>query len=132
MRKGFNLRLSDPEMGLEVKAFSISRRKQMLERQELHCHNCNNYVQFSLDMELSGQHILTCPKCGHKHYRIVENGKVTEARWGQDPSQQNTFFVTTGITFSSTSTFTTYQSITTTTSASASFFHDAWSDFAIG
>lgn len=59
----------------------------MMERQELHCHNCNKYVQFSIDTEKDGQHILKCPNCGHEHYRVVRNGKITGERWGQDPSQ---------------------------------------------
>ena len=35
----------------------------MIERQELHCHNCDQYVQFNLDLELNGKHILNWPKC---------------------------------------------------------------------
>lgn len=58
----------------------------MVERHELHCHNCNNYVQFDLNMQ-NGQHVLRCPYCGHKHFRIIRNGKITAERWGQDLSQ---------------------------------------------
>ena len=51
------------------------------EKQELHCHNCNNYVQFEIDLALNGNHILECPNCGHKHYRVVRNGQITSERW---------------------------------------------------
>jgi DNA-directed RNA polymerase subunit RPC12/RpoP len=56
-------------------------------RQELHCHNCERYVQFVIDLSLDGKHVLKCPNCGHEHYRIVRNGRITADRWGQDPSQ---------------------------------------------
>lgn len=56
-------------------------------REELHCHNCDQYVQFMLDYDLDGSHILNCPNCGHQHYRIIEKGRITAQRWGQDPSQ---------------------------------------------
>ena len=51
------------------------------EKQELYCHNCDRYIQFNLDEERDGAHEIKCPNCGHIHCRIVENGKVTEARW---------------------------------------------------
>jgi len=75
----------------------------MKERQELYCHNCNKYVQFDLDMELDGQHVLNCPNCGHEHYRIVRNGKITEKRW----ASMQTYYIT-NCTSSSTSTTSTY------------------------
>ena len=51
------------------------------ERQELYCHGCGNYVQFKIDMELDGNHLLNCPECGHGHCRVVEKGKITGNRW---------------------------------------------------
>lgn len=53
----------------------------MIENQELYCHNCDRYVQFRLDTELDGKHIITCPNCGHKHYRYINNGKISDRRW---------------------------------------------------
>jgi hypothetical protein len=61
----------------------------MIERHELHCHNCNRYVQFNLDLSRDGNYKLECPNCGHEHYRAVYNGKITDIRWGQDPNQQS-------------------------------------------
>jgi predicted nucleic acid-binding Zn-ribbon protein len=91
----------------------------MIERQELHCHNCNQYVQFNLDLEINGQHILTCPKCGHKHYRYIKDGKISDRRWGQDPSQDNSYQVTGPVTYSIISTF-------TTASTTSTFLYSSW------
>ena len=55
----------------------------MLEKQELHCHDCGRYVQFELDMELNGNHVLNCPNCGHEHCRVIKDGKITSDRWDQ-------------------------------------------------
>ena len=52
-----------------------------LEMQEIHCHNCDRYVQFPIDLALNGRHVLNCPNCGHEHCRIVYNGKISEERW---------------------------------------------------
>ena len=52
-----------------------------MERQELHCHECNNYVQFDIDLELNGNHVLNCPVCGHQHCRVVKDGVITDDRW---------------------------------------------------
>lgn len=53
----------------------------MTERQELHCHACNQYVQFDIDLSLNGNHVLECPNCGHEHFRVVKDGVITESRW---------------------------------------------------
>jgi hypothetical protein len=54
-----------------------------VERQELHCHACNGYVQFSLDTSINGNYVLNCPKCGHEHCRVVYKGKISDERWDQ-------------------------------------------------
>ena len=54
-----------------------------IEAQELHCHNCDRYVQFNLDLSLNGNHVLRCPNCGHEHCRVVMDGKITGERWDQ-------------------------------------------------
>lgn len=53
-----------------------------IRKQELYCHNCNGYVRFELDTEMNGQHVLKCPKCHHEHYRYVEDGQISDRRWG--------------------------------------------------
>lgn len=76
-----------------------------LRQEELWCHECTNYVQFKLDYDLDGRHILHCPVCTHMHYRIIRKGRITAERWGQDPRQGagSSFMVTGTITASSTS-----------------------------
>ena len=54
-----------------------------MERQELHCHACGGYVQFSLDTSINGNHVLNCPNCGHEHCRVVKDGKISDVRWDQ-------------------------------------------------
>jgi len=36
----------------------------MLIKQELHCHGCNQYVQFEVDINQDGNYTIPCPKCG--------------------------------------------------------------------
>jgi hypothetical protein len=54
-----------------------------IERQELHCHNCNRYVQFDIDTEMDGNYVLNCPQCDHEHCRVVRQGRITDVRWDQ-------------------------------------------------
>ena len=84
----------------------------MNERQEIYCHECGKYVQFNIDTELIGNHVLECPNCGHEHCRVVERGgKITDVRWGQRNSQLPTYQVSSyNITSSATSTYDTYTS----------------------
>jgi len=50
-------------------------------RQELHCHACDRFVQFVVDLDLNGNHVLNCPNCGHEHCRVVRDGVITDIRW---------------------------------------------------
>lgn len=70
---------------------------------EIYCHECGNYVQFTLDKELDGNHIIKCPKCGHEHCRVIKNGEVTHDRW--DSRNGDTYYVNSysTVTFSSSS-----------------------------
>ena len=70
----------------------MSRRR----RQELYCHACDKHVQFVVDMELDGNHVLHCPNCGHEHCRVVKDGKITDDRW--DSRNGNTFVISTSST----------------------------------
>lgn len=64
-------------------------------RTEIYCHECGNYVQFALNLGISGRHTLNCPICGHEHYRVVRDGRVSEERW-QSSSQLPIVQVSTG------------------------------------
>ena len=53
----------------------------MSERSNVYCTNCRGTFIAELDLSLNGNHEITCPLCGHVHYRVVRNGVVTEDRW---------------------------------------------------
>lgn len=57
-------------------------RNVMIENSELYCHVCNKYVQFQLNFQMNGQHVIKCPNCGHEHYRYINDGKISDRRWG--------------------------------------------------
>ncbi len=46
------------------------------ERQEIYCHACTSYVQFDIDLALNGNQVLHCPRCGHEHCRVGQNGRI--------------------------------------------------------
>lgn len=97
------------------------------ERQELWCHDCEHYVQFTVDLSLNGNHVLNCPNCGHEHCRVVENGRITDIRWdSRNGRNQRVYYVSASTaTFSSTSTYTTYSSSSATTNGDP-FLYMAW------
>jgi len=83
----------------------------MIEKQELHCHECNQYVQFEIDLSINGNHVLQCPNCGHEHCRVVKDGIITEDRWDQ---RNNNIQVSQNVcTSSTTSTYNTYSMVST-------------------
>ena len=103
----------------------MKRGISMIERQELHCHNCNKYVQFDIDLNLNGNHVLKCPNCGHEHCRVVKDGIITDDRWDRrNTNSYNISGVT--ITVSSTSTYNSYVSASTTTSTGSVFIYSSW------
>ena len=98
----------------------------MTERQELWCHACRRYVQFDIDTELEGDHVIDCPSCGHKHYRVVRGGVVTGARWGTaNPPAGTMFYTATGTASTAASTFGTYSAGATATNGTT-FLYAAW------
>lgn len=64
----------------------------MLEKQEIWCHDCQNYVHFELDTSLDGNHVLNCPVCNHEHCRVIKNGQITGERW--DSRNGDTIYIT--------------------------------------
>ena len=64
-----------------------------IQRQTLGCTNCRIQFRFDMDFELDGNHEIACPGCGHIHYRVVVNGRITEERFNPNPSYQ-TFYST--------------------------------------
>ena len=65
------------------------------------CHECGTQMRFELDLDINGNHVLNCPKCGHEHCRVVRDGKVTGDRWAQRNGPQ--VFVTAVVYTSGTS-----------------------------
>jgi hypothetical protein len=98
----------------------------MITRQELFCHGCDSYVQFNLDISISGNHHLDCPKCGHQHYRYVTNGVIEDGYRGNNPVYQ-----VNNATWTSTSTWDTYNSSDTGTGGT-SFLYDSWGSTTTG
>lgn len=64
-----------------------------MEKQELYCHACGKYVRFDAP-DTDGRLIIECPNCGHEHYRIIENGIITEERWGSANRNMPTMYAT--------------------------------------
>ena len=50
-------------------------------RSNVYCTNCTQQFVAILDLELNGNHEITCPHCQHIHYRVVKDGVVTEERY---------------------------------------------------
>ncbi len=92
----------------------------MIERQELHCHACDMYVQFNMDMELNGNHVLECPNCGHEHCRVVKDGIITGDRWDQRNGPGTVIYIP------STTTTATMQSVDYTNTATSSATAALW------
>lgn len=65
-------------------------------RINLWCHDCRNDFSADLDYGLNGNHVVDCPHCGHKHYRVITDGVVTNDRWAA--SQPSYPYTTTGAT----------------------------------
>lgn len=93
--------------------------EQKIERQELHCHNCDVYVQFDIDINLNGNHIVICPNCKHEHLRVVNNGIITDERWG---SRNMPTYTATGTSYTGSS----YSSTTSATTGTSMYLSGAW------
>jgi uncharacterized protein YbaR (Trm112 family) len=95
----------------------------MIERQELYCHDCGRYVQFDLDLELNGNHVLSCPNCNHEHCRVVENGRITGIRW--DSRNRRVPVPTATVSSSSTSIYINMDAVGTSGDV---FIYQAWAN----
>ena len=107
------------------------------QRQELHCHACNQYVQFDIDVELNGNHVIICPNCGHEHCRVVRNGIITEARWDRRNDKYMNFnplttYYNTGVGYSNLSTYQTYVQSSGTNASTAAFTYNSWNNGGTG
>lgn len=55
-------------------------------RTDLYCHGCTRDFIALIDYDLDGCHVIDCPWCGHKHYRVIKDGVVTDDRFDSDAS----------------------------------------------
>ena len=100
-----------------------------IQRQELACPECRKVYRFDLDFDLDGDHEVICPGCGHTHYRVIENGRITETRY--QPYTTHATYSATGYTMVATSTDTNYDtggtaSGTMCTGTGSMFLRDSW------
>lgn len=49
--------------------------------EEFYCSSCRKYFDVKLNMALNGNHRVHCPNCGHIHYRVIQDGKITNTRF---------------------------------------------------
>lgn len=103
----------------------MGKERKMLERQELYCHGCNGYVQFSLDISLNGIHTLNCPKCGHEHTRQVIDGKIGDAMRG---SPGMVMHQASRATWTTTSTWDNYTTSDTSVTGGSTFLYTTWTN----
>lgn len=97
--------------------------EERVEAQELFCTECGKYVRFPINLALDGNHEVTCPNCGHVHYRVVVKGIITEDRYSPCPGMM-TYQVATYQTTSSATSY--YQDMNSTNT----YMTQAWTDSA--
>ena len=92
--------------------------------QEIHCHECNTWVTFKLDISLNGNHVLHCPTCNHEHCRVVKDGEITDVRWA---SRNGATFVVSTASIISTSYTSGFTSLSASTSTTGSYnLYNSW------
>jgi DNA-directed RNA polymerase subunit RPC12/RpoP len=52
-----------------------------IQRTDLYCHDCDKNFIAELNFDITGNHEIICPRCGHVHCRVIEEGMVTGDRW---------------------------------------------------
>ena len=50
---------------------------------EFWCGECRHYIYVTMNTTLAGNHIMVCPSCGHRHYRVVQDGIITSDRFDE-------------------------------------------------
>ena len=84
----------------------------------LDCTHCRQRVVVRIDRHATGNLTITCPQCGHEHYRYCEDGEITEDRWRSNVVMVSTYQYSTTAS-SDTATYTSYAS---------TFAADLWRD----
>ena len=50
---------------------------------EIYCSICHGYNTVEIPSHMNGFHIITCGKCGHKHYRCIKDSAITDKRYSK-------------------------------------------------
>jgi hypothetical protein len=50
---------------------------------EFFCQMCDHYTYARMNLSVNGNHIMNCPNCDHKHYRVVKDGVITSERFNE-------------------------------------------------
>lgn len=58
----------------------------MRQKFEFCCTSCSKYFDFVMNTKLNGNYRIHCPNCGHIHYRVVQNGQITDTRFPENDS----------------------------------------------
>lgn len=61
---------------------------------EFYCQECDHYIYVWLNLKLSGNHVMNCPNCKHKHYRVVKNGVISSDRFNEDLPEKHEIVAT--------------------------------------
>jgi hypothetical protein len=61
--------------------------------QEIHCTSsgggCGGFILVKIDVSINQTVTLICPKCKHKHQRVIKNGQITESgRFNNNPQEE--------------------------------------------
>lgn len=64
-------------------------KKSGFAKTDMDCHSCRSLnlpdrFIATIDYSLNGNHEIECPRCGHLHYRVIKEGKVTSERYSSD------------------------------------------------
>ena len=50
-------------------------------RTEEKCSECRKVIVAKINFDINGNHRIVCPHCGHVHFRVIKDGKMTGDRW---------------------------------------------------
>lgn len=64
-----------------MSGISQELRGEGLVRTDIHCTECGKTFVGRINFDISGNHIIICPCCGHEHCRVIKNGQITGDRW---------------------------------------------------
>lgn len=51
---------------------------------EFNCYECSHYVYVRMNTDIDGNYVMNCPNCGHRHYRVIKKGIITDKRFDEN------------------------------------------------